>query len=324
MLEEHLIGQPVAARQLETALGRGALHHAYRLQGAKGVGKRLAATLVAQALVCRDAVRPCRTCRDCRAVAAQRHPDLHIVEPEGASISIEQVRALKHAVALRPQQALRQIAVIDPADALSIPAQNSLLKLLEEPPGEALLLLIEQGFGALLPTIRSRCFTLRFGELPRAALIDRAQRVTDDAEQAALAAALARGSFGALDELVAQDVVGARDGVLADLESLSGPERGAVIPIAMRWAAADSFALRLDLAALLFRDLIAEPGSGRVVNADRRDRLGSWRRRLPEQAAGRAFARVVAARAQLARNLNPRIVADALCVDLHALLSEGA
>lgn len=145
---------------------RTGLHHAYVFAGPSGVGKFTTALWWASRLKCASDER-CPGCSHCQQVAAGSHRDVHVLTPEkeGARIKIEQTRGLLDSMAKRPSSQGPNIALVREADQLTVDAQNSLLKLLEEPPGFAILVLVADNPAALLPTIRSRCQVLRFGPL---------------------------------------------------------------------------------------------------------------------------------------------------------------
>jgi len=84
------------------------------------------------------------------------HPDLFIFQEEN-SIKINQIRELKKSLALKPYSAPFKAALILEADKLTLPAQNALLKVLEEPPAQSILILTTNQIGSLLPTLVSRC-----------------------------------------------------------------------------------------------------------------------------------------------------------------------
>lgn len=87
------------------------------------------------------------------------HPDIFWLTPEEgkSSISIEQAHNLVSSLRLKPNQAAFKLAIISPAHALTVPAQNALLKTLEEPPDNTKILLATSMPQRLLPTILSRC-----------------------------------------------------------------------------------------------------------------------------------------------------------------------
>lgn len=139
--------------------GRG-LSHAYIISGPAGSGRHTLAGLMAAALVCQapEHSRPCGKCAPCRKAAGGIHPDIiKISGPDGKPISVDQVRQLRSDAHIRPNEAQRKIYLLEQAERMNQPAQNAMLKLLEEgPPYAAFLLLAENG-SALLPTVRSRC-----------------------------------------------------------------------------------------------------------------------------------------------------------------------
>jgi len=97
---------------------------------------------------------------------ADYHPDLMVIKGNN-SIGIDQVRALKSKLALKPYQSLIKIALICQAEKLTVAAQNSFLKTLEEPPARSLIILETSNPNLLLPTVASRCQIIKLGSLPQ-------------------------------------------------------------------------------------------------------------------------------------------------------------
>jgi len=106
----------------------------------------------------------CGECRECQLIETRQHPDIHWLEPKGASgsIKIEDIRAINEKINLKPFQSKRKVFIIQDAQRMGLEAANSLLKTLEEPPQNASLVLISKSVAELLPTIVSRCKLLRF------------------------------------------------------------------------------------------------------------------------------------------------------------------
>ena len=182
-----IIGQERAVDALRAAIRRGGLHHAYLFAGPEGVGKGMAARLLAQAANCERADGDaCGACASCRKIARGVHPDVLVVErerdmaragrwePKGGrtpsrDIVVDQVRELvDRRLSLRRFEGRRRFVLIDPADAMNPQAQNAILKTLEEPPPETTLVLVSSSADGLLPTVRSRCLRLPFAPLPDA------------------------------------------------------------------------------------------------------------------------------------------------------------
>ncbi|MDZ7587198.1 MAG: hypothetical protein U0946_05545 [Patescibacteria group bacterium] len=83
-------------------------------------------------------------------------PDVCIIEAE-PSISIQKVKKIEKFLSQKPFQAKQKIVFIPQAELLTLPAQNALLKILEEPPAHSLIILVSSHQNQLLPTIISRC-----------------------------------------------------------------------------------------------------------------------------------------------------------------------
>lgn len=96
--------------------------------------------------------------------AWQKHPDfININTQDRHSISIKQIKTLQHLIQKKPSQATAQVAVVYDANKLTIPAQNAMLKILEETPANTQLILTTQNEKNLLPTIISRCNIVHLG-----------------------------------------------------------------------------------------------------------------------------------------------------------------
>ncbi|HSX02549.1 MAG TPA: AAA family ATPase [Candidatus Saccharimonadia bacterium] len=160
----------VTERQLATATETTA--GSYVFHGPRGVGKATAARELARRLNCRGDEGG--DCAHCRQFEAGAYPDFIWVQPEGrASVTIEQVRQLGHSLTMTPYYAEgKRLVVIDRAEALTVEAQNALLKLIEEPPPRTHFVLVAEQLGALLPTMCSRLVPIYFAPLPAATIAE--------------------------------------------------------------------------------------------------------------------------------------------------------
>ncbi len=107
------------------------------------------------------------------------------------SIPIDEIRAMQQRLFTRPTLGSRRAVILDCADDLEKNAVNALLKSLEEPPAGTFFLLVSHQPGRLLPTVRSRCRTLRFSALGDDALDRVLRRDAPEASAATRAAAIA-------------------------------------------------------------------------------------------------------------------------------------
>lgn len=141
------------------------LQHAYIFEGVAGAGKYEMAIWIAQGLHCQtptDDGRPCLTCNQCLRIAQEEHPDVTTVEPDGLSIKVDQVRAIKEEFAKSGMESRRKILIVKEMDKMTTSAANSLLKFIEEPAGEITIMLLTTESQQLLPTIVSRSQMIHF------------------------------------------------------------------------------------------------------------------------------------------------------------------
>ncbi len=197
-----LIGHERIRDGLAAAIAQNRLGGSFLLVGPNGTGKHTIAMLLAQTLLCQSSppsqMAPCGNCPACQQVRAGTHPDVIRVGkpadrtfiPVSLLIGEPDVRMREgfcHDVRIRPLMGQRKVAIIDDADFLNEEGANCLLKTLEEPPPGTLILLIGSSEQRQLPTIRSRCQTIRVGPLPMQSAIRLLREVHGiDADEAKL------------------------------------------------------------------------------------------------------------------------------------------
>lgn len=149
------------------------LAHAYLLSGPAGTGKTALALWIAQAVFCRNPQdsRPCQQCDECLRIKDGNHPDVVVVEPEGMSIKVDQIRYLKSEFSKSGVESRQKIFIIKGAHKMTMSAANSLLKFLEEPAGQVTAFLLTDEPNKLLPTIISRCQLFELSELTKNQLV---------------------------------------------------------------------------------------------------------------------------------------------------------
>ncbi len=143
--------------------GRG-LSHAWIVSSEVPERTLARARELAMELLCSgEGKRPCGVCRDCRKVRENIHPDLITIEREKKDgklrpeLYVSQIRAVSADAPVLPNEAGRKVYLFPEADRMNVPAQNALLKLLEEPPAHVAFILCAENPETLLETIRSRC-----------------------------------------------------------------------------------------------------------------------------------------------------------------------
>ena len=340
-----VVGHRALVRLIARAVDRETLPPSLLFVGPEGVGKRLVATALAQALNCTalvrgspsrtpassevddaDAVDACGRCSACSRVARGLHPDVVTVAPgESGAITIDEVRQAMGQAVYRPFEGRRRVVVIDDADRLVPQAQNALLKTLEEPPASSQFVLVTARPDTLLATVRSRCQRLRFGQLGAAEVSELLVRVHGyDENTARVAAASADGSIGRALRLASGELAAAREAAVVLLRAVAtardpkarlegakgflagkGTGRGGTLR--------RELAQRLRALASLLRDVaLVASGAGQtaLANIDLADRVTPLAQTFGGTRGVNAFQTVDEALAATERNASPKVVAD--------------
>jgi DNA polymerase-3 subunit delta' len=323
---DKVIGHERVRELLARAMREGRLPPAVLLAGPEGVGKRTLAMEVARALLCAQrGDNCCEKCPPCHRTAKGLHPDLVVVEPESGAIKIDRVRELVRGILGRPFEGPARAFIVDEANLLTEQAANALLKSLEEPPPTSHVFLVTASPQTLLPTVRSRCQTVRLGGLPEHVIEERLKReFALGGDEARLRAMLSGGSLGVALRFQSEDFRRLRDELLTLLED-TGPKRLLErLEAAERLSEQGDLPLALTALRALLRDVAALRAGARpeaLLNADVAARLqpladGRW----GERATGLAEA-VGETRETLRTNANKLLAMDALLETFAAALA---
>lgn len=159
-----VVGHKDIINYIRSAVTENKVSHAYILNGERGSGKKMLASLFATTLLCeKQGPDPCNECHSCRQAESGNHPDIiRVTHEKPNTISVEDIRRqVNEDIQIRPYQGPYKIYIIAEADLMTVQAQNALLKTIEEPPAYAVILLLAENAEALLPTITSRCVMLK-------------------------------------------------------------------------------------------------------------------------------------------------------------------
>jgi DNA polymerase-3 subunit delta' len=202
---DNVVGQKRVKEILSASLKRERMAHGYLFQGQAGAGKDAMAIAMVKGLHCQKGVEwGCNQCEACQKISRMEYPEFRFILPVPSRpkamkedkyreillekalfrianpyqkfnyqpelktfpvIGIEHIRSLKKNIMLKIPKGQYRMIVISHADKMTVPASNSLLKLLEEPPDRTLILLTSSEYNRILPTIVSRCQVIRFDPL---------------------------------------------------------------------------------------------------------------------------------------------------------------
>jgi DNA polymerase-3 subunit delta' len=328
-------GKEALRRMLEARRVPGALLFA----GEEGVGKRRFALELAKALNCRTpvGVEACGHCPACvraeefefpssedkdahKKIIWSAHPDIGMAISYKRAILVDAMRDLEREANFRPYEGAARIFLIEEADKLNEASSNALLKTLEEPPATSHIILITSRPAALLPTIRSRCQTLRFSPLKPAEIeahLLKTKKISR--EDARLLARVAAGSVGRalgtdLEEYREQrdEMLGVLNALVLTNDRVSLLRASEEITDAKR---KDEYEPRLDVLETLIRDvwsLALQAAPERVVNEDIRPQLEKIAARVEGRRAARWITEIERHRERLDVNINRKVATDAL------------
>jgi DNA polymerase III subunit delta' len=208
-----------AAQGLQAQMKARAGAHAWLLLGPSGSGKKPAALAMAAALNC--PVAPgigCGECATCTRILRQRHPDVHHIAPEGPLIPVDVIREIVVPEAARsPFEGSNKTFIIEEAHRMNEPAQNALLKTLEEPQPDTVFILISGQEDELLETIRSRCRVVRLEPVSEQRIVELLVKYGTQEDTAVLAARLSEGDYERARAFATDDAVRDRRAVWAGL-----------------------------------------------------------------------------------------------------------
>lgn len=345
-----LVGQESTVAALRRALSRNRLPHALLLHGPGGIGKATCAGVLAQALNCpeSDFLDACGNCPSCHKVQRGLHPDVLWVAPmQPGKILLRQIvprdekpesphEPIVTWVGYKPYEGRRRVVIIDEAHAMIPPAQNSLLKTLEEPPPSSILVLVTPRPGSLLPTIRSRCQTLRLQPVGLGLMRRHLEETCGMAPaEARLRAGLAPGSLGRAMSLDLDEYNARRDIAEAAVED-ARDGGAALLASAETLLAAGAGRRKIDQAASamsavrdILRDLLvlsSGEGGELVVNLERAEDWSAWASSLDPDGIIEALRAVQRADDRLHSPLQPnaRLTVEEALIGVGAALRSGS
>ena len=207
----------------------GRIPHAVLLAGPVGVGKRAAAQWMAATSLAIES-----TALPSHGQEIPEHADLRWITPpeDKQSIGIEQIRELVADLGLTSYEGGRKVAIIEPANAMTVNAANSLLKTLEEPPGDTLLVLVADRTGTLPATIFSRCQRIDLLPPPEAEALSWLDKLQPGAAWLDALRAAGGAPLAAIQTLESLETSAT---MARDLNAL-GRGSGSAVEVAVRWA----------------------------------------------------------------------------------------
>jgi len=314
-----IIGQDIAIRSLKNIIQKDQVRGSYLFLGPEGVGKRTTAIEFAKAINCeKRGMDPCDNCSSCKKIVSLNHPDVFTIYPEDSSysIKIEKIRGLIYQGSLKPYEARKRVFIIVAAEEMTEEAQNAFLRLLEEPSQNHILILTASNVAGLLPTVCSRCRSLKFYSLTKAQIQDILEKHDIDEKEALLFSHMAMGSLGRALDFKEKTLIAQRDRVLNDFFfRKSALLREDVLKSEVLGDVEESLYMLL----CWYRDLLVSKFTGLrqgLLNIDRSEEIASYARRFSKEKLQKDLLNIMNTIEYIRRNVNPKIALFNMAVEL--------
>jgi DNA polymerase III subunit delta' len=340
-----LIGNESVKTSLRQLLSVDRVPNSLLFAGPQGVGKKQFAFQLARAFVCQARVDngACGECPACVRVSRfntpttekgddydhvffSEHADVGLVIPYKRNLRVGAIRALEIQANFRPYEARARVFIVDDADKMNDPASNALLKTLEEPPVTTYIILVSARPNLLLPTIRSRCQTIRFAPVSSVA-IETYLRTSRgmDSDDARLVARITDGSVARAIEFDVVKFRTQREVQLANIEkALVKMDRPALVRASEQMNDAknkDLYEANLDILDSLVRDMwLIKSGSDTdaIRHLDLSESLKAFAALVPIAKLSEALSEIELLRQSFAVNINRKSATDALFMKMSA------
>lgn len=310
--------------------------HAYIFEGPRGVGRQTMAKEFAKLLLCYNPQggEPCGVCKNCTMCGSGSHPDLQIVtnqlydeSKKSTDVLVDTVRNMKKDIYIKPFSSERKIYIMPNADTMNMHAQNSLLKVLEEPPEYCTIILIAENSNLFLPTILSRAVPVKFYPLSDSLIADYIISAYPQlSSQSTALAAMSGGCIGRARELAESDeVVNLRDELYTRISALSGKGNRSVYDLMLFLKHnKDDAKLVMDMMQSMFRDLMYAKQSEEegIINRDKLSEIKKFSDKISVGAPVKLLEILIKYNEYISRNISYAQIAQCMSVELWEAIND--
>ncbi len=312
-------------RSLKESIAGGMVSHAYIFYGNRGSGRKTTAKAFAKAANCLNPQNgeACGKCSSCQQLDSGNNPDIFYVKPlKTKSLGVDDIREqIVERVKIRPYSYEKKIFIVDNADAMTVQAQNALLKTLEEPPEYVVIVLIAQNLENFLPTVLSRCVIMKFNPLGigevKNYLVDRLKVKPEDAD---FFAEYSAGSIGeALRLSEDEDFYLMREDVIKALCAMDGKNTAEVMLMANDMEKYKGYEEFFDIMYMWYRDVLCYKffnGGDRVIQKDKLEMIKSQAESLSFEALASRLKAVMDIKKRVKQNAAFQLSMEVLFINI--------
>ncbi len=308
--------------------------HAYLFEGEKGLQKRETASYFAAALLCENYKGvPCGECESCIQALGGNNPDIKRMSlsdiTDKKSIGADDVRSIISDVYTRPFKASKKVYILEDGDALTVQAQNALLKVLEEPPSYAVFIICVSNGELILPTVRSRTRSVRFISSSDKQIIEYVkEKYPNMANRAEFVASFAGGALGRADFICSDELaIKMRAEALEFVKVLlEGRDEDGIFKMCDIFEeykkdkniSQDTSQILLDFMLSYFKDILYISGGikDKLANNDQKDVLMAIASKTSYERVYKAISSVMETKQMLSRYVSHKAVIMKLALDI--------
>ncbi len=326
-----VVGHEKVKRVLQSSYLDGRVGHAYIFEGPKGVGRLSAAKAFSKLLLCENPQNgeACGICKSCSMCESGNHPDVAIVtnqlydqSKKSTDVLVDTIRNMKKDVYIKPYHSQRKIYIIPKADTMNMYAQNSLLKVLEEPPAYCTIILIAENSNMFLPTVLSRTVSVSFFPLSDADVEEYLKKNYPAlSENATAIAAMSAGSIGKSKMLCeSPELVKMRDSLIESFENLLGEKKRSIYDFVLFLKQnKDDFEILRDILQGIFCDLLHIKNTGDfeyISNPDKVSKLKNFNEQMNKSVPEKLLEILLKYNEYFLKNISYAQIAQCLGVEL--------
>ena len=166
--------QPIIYQTFVNSFQSKHLSHAYLISGNPGTPLLEVAKYFAKSILCDDPdPLACNSCITCLRIDDENYPDFIVIDGSKGKIKKDEVSSIEtqfEKTAFESKGIM--VYILHLVENMTVEAVNSILKFLEEPGSEIYAFLTTNNESGILPTIISRCQTLRLKQIDRQEVIN--------------------------------------------------------------------------------------------------------------------------------------------------------